>query len=193
MSYFASEFFESKYTSLSSDFVAPKKTRTFYSDALSPEQWKVEVRYMAVKRLALLQFYVLGIAHGWGHDLPHARNLLLDYGVDTKGKILFQGKGCKNVSLAGVVLLLVLCFWIWLVTFEVGEEIEGVPRDVLGLKVTREIIIPVFRTVIKVLIQNYLKVIGKIKKIDYKKAHPGIDIKLQWLRNRANIRKRANR
>ncbi|KAF2805194.1 uncharacterized protein BDZ99DRAFT_115075 [Mytilinidion resinicola] len=73
MSYFTPEYFDSKYTGMSEHFQVHKKIRDFYSSPLHREQWKVEARKMFATRLALLQFNILDVAQGLGHDLPYAR------------------------------------------------------------------------------------------------------------------------
>ncbi|KAF2652818.1 hypothetical protein K491DRAFT_30134 [Lophiostoma macrostomum CBS 122681] len=123
MSYLQSEYLDSRYVGMSEYFDAPRRIRDFSSSSLDVEQWKLECRRMFNMRLALLQLHVLGIAQGLGHDLPRARNLLEEHGVDAVGSILFQSNGWKNVKVAELLAFLGLCAWLWLATVMVGDRL----------------------------------------------------------------------
>jgi len=98
MTYLASETFESRYEGMAEHFDAPRRIRRLFSSPLHEEQWKLEVNKMFVTKLALLQFHALSMAQGEVSTLPRARNLLEEYGVNAKGKILFVAAGWRNIK-----------------------------------------------------------------------------------------------
>ena len=158
----ASEYFDSRFTSMSEHFEVHKKIRDFYSSNLHPEQWKVEARRIFATRLALLQLHVLGIAQGGGHDLPHARNLLLDSGVHACGNILFQAQGWRNLSVSGLVSLLLLAYGVWLSTI----EIEGTV-----------LLVWLFR-------KGLVLALERMRDINFDDMNGFIDLRLDWLKER---------
>jgi hypothetical protein len=122
MSYVAfSKQYSNALTLESRHFQVHRKVQSFFSAPLSRDQWKVEVRKMFTTRLALLQQNVLGIAQGVGYDLPTARNVLLDYGRDGCAKIMFQSREWKNISLLGLIGLLILAAVVCVLTTKVGQ------------------------------------------------------------------------
>jgi hypothetical protein len=118
---------------MSEHFDAPRRIRDFSSSSLDPQQWKLECRRMFDMRLALLQFHVLGISHGLGHDLPRALNHLEEHSVDAVGRILFQSNAYKNIKVAELVSFLGLCAGLWLTTITIGDKLVvwWILKDVL--------------------------------------------------------------
>lgn len=72
-------------------------------------------------RLALLQYQVLGVAQGLGHDLPRARNLLDNYNVEASKKILFTENGWKNLEFGELMGFLGLCAGLWVTTIKTSD------------------------------------------------------------------------
>lgn len=95
ISYLAPTYFTSRYSDMSTHFNAPRRIRSFFSSPLDPQQWKLEAKRIFATELALLQFHILGIAHGVGHDMPRAKNLLDAFGIDARRKVLFPAPGSK--------------------------------------------------------------------------------------------------
>ncbi|KAJ4369695.1 hypothetical protein N0V83_005458 [Neocucurbitaria cava] len=118
VSFLARTQIASRYSDMSMHFNAPRRIRSFYSSPLESEQWKVEVKKMFNTELALLQFNVRGIAQGLGHDLPRAKNLLQELGVDARGKVLFPSQGAKNIRVAELMGFVVGCMACWILTIE---------------------------------------------------------------------------
>jgi hypothetical protein len=111
------------YPGISRQFEVYNKLRGFYSSPLDKEQWKTEARRMFSIKLARLQLDVLGAGQGLGWDLPYAKNLLLEYGLNACARVKFRAQGWKNVDLFGLVSLILLAFSLWAFTVEVGETI----------------------------------------------------------------------
>ncbi|KAF2003061.1 hypothetical protein P154DRAFT_109934 [Amniculicola lignicola CBS 123094] len=122
-SYLASELFKSRYTSLADYSNAPWHIHDFYSSPLDPEQWKVEARRIFEARLSIFQYHFRGVASGQAHSLPHAENALKNYGVDARGKVLFQARGWKNIKVLETGLLLGVCVGLWVAPIEIGDTV----------------------------------------------------------------------
>jgi hypothetical protein len=125
MSYLAPSHFASQYPDIATHFNAPRRIRSFASSPLDQEQWKFEVKKMFNTELALQQFHVLGIAQGAGSNLPHARNLLEDFDVDARAKVLFPAPGWKNVKVADLMGFLCVCLVCWVVTIKYEDGVKG--------------------------------------------------------------------
>ncbi|CAO2648329.1 Nn.00g075960.m01.CDS01 [Neocucurbitaria sp. VM-36] len=118
VSFLARKQIDTLYSDMSMHFNAPRRIRSFYSSPLEKDQWKLEVKKMFNTELALLQFNVLGIAQGIGHDLPRAKNLLDEFGIDARGKVLFPAPGAKNIKVAELMGFVVACMACWLLAIE---------------------------------------------------------------------------
>jgi hypothetical protein len=132
VSYLAPSHFASQYSNIATHFNAPQRIRTSASSPLAENQWKHEAKKMFNTELALQQFHVLGIAQGAGSSLPQARNLLEDFGVDARAKILFPASGWKNIKVAELMGFMCACLICWMITIE-GED--GDKEKVLLVKV----------------------------------------------------------
>ena len=98
--------------------------------------------------------------------MPHARNLLLDSGVHACGNILFQAQGWRNLSVSGLVSLLLLAYGVWLSTI----EIEG---TVLLAWLFRKVIGP-----------GLVLALEFMRDINFDDMNESIDLGLGWLRER---------
>ncbi|KAF2826338.1 hypothetical protein CC86DRAFT_370364 [Ophiobolus disseminans] len=106
---------------MSTHFNAPRRIGSFYSSPVDQEQWKFESRKVYNTDLALLQYHTLGIAQGLGHDLPRAHNLLSDYGIDARGKVLFPAPGTKNIRVSALLGFVCASMACWIFTYEIRE------------------------------------------------------------------------
>jgi hypothetical protein len=120
---------------MATHFNAPRRIRSFASS--SQEQWKLEVKKMFNTELALQQFHVLGITQGAGSSLPHARNLLKDFDVDARAKVLFPAPGWENIKVADLMGFLCACLVCWVVTIECKDGLKG--KTLLMLVVGRSV------------------------------------------------------
>jgi hypothetical protein len=121
ISHLAPSYFSSRYSDMSTHFNAPRRIRSFYSSPLDKEQWKLEARKIFNTDLALLQYHSLGIAQGLGHDLPRAKDLLRDYGIDARGKIIFPAPGSKNIKVSALMGFVCACLACWIFTIEISD------------------------------------------------------------------------
>jgi len=138
MTYLASETFESRYEGMAEHFDAPRRIRRLFSSPLHEEQWKLEVNKMFVTKLALLQFHALSMAQGEVSTLPRARNLLEEYGVNAKGKILFVAAGWRNIKVNVLIGALLLCISVFAITQRDGNEVRSI-------RLVRTIILPILQ------------------------------------------------
>ena len=91
---------------------------------ISDQHWKVEAKRLFTTRLARLQMDIVGVAQGLGHDLPGAVDELARRGLsDTCQHIKYQAQGRRNISLVGLVGLLLLSFFTWLCTIQVNQTV----------------------------------------------------------------------
>ncbi|KAH7348188.1 hypothetical protein BKA66DRAFT_306052 [Pyrenochaeta sp. MPI-SDFR-AT-0127] len=125
ISHLALTYFTSRYSDMSTHFDAPRRIRSFYSSPLDQEQWKLEVNKIFATELALLQLHILGIAQGVGHDLPKAKNLLAEFGIDANGKVLFPAPGSKNVKIVELMAFLSACAACWILSIECEDGRSG--------------------------------------------------------------------
>lgn len=121
MSYLQPELLNSRYAGMVEHFDAPRHIQSSYSSPLEPEQWKLETRRMFNTRLAQMQYYTLGIAQGLGHDVPRARNLLREQGVDATGIIVFRNSEWKNLKVRELAMLLSICAML-VMTVRIGNQ-----------------------------------------------------------------------
>jgi hypothetical protein len=83
--------------------------------------------------LALQQFHILGIAQGAGSSLPHARNLLEDFGIDARANVLLPAPEWKNIKVAELMGFVCACVVCRVVTIEI-EKTYGDSNCPLALK-----------------------------------------------------------
>ena len=93
---------------------------------------------MFVTKLALLQFHALSMAQGEVSTLPRARNLLEEYGVNAKGKILFVAAGWRNIKVNVLIGALLLCISVFAITQRDGNEVRSI-------RLVRTIILPILQ------------------------------------------------
>jgi hypothetical protein len=116
---------------------AKQKVISFYSSSMAQEQWKVESKKWFQSDLARLQWEVLSMAQGYGHDLPYATDWSAQLGFNACQNVKFVSQGWKNVDLFGLVGLLMVALLLWISTMMVQDT-------VVLVWLVRDMIIPAF-------------------------------------------------
>jgi hypothetical protein len=104
-----------------SRFDAQRKLVASYSETLSHDQWKVEVRKIFETSLARIQGDVLDVVRGQGKDLPFAKNLMNGESMSACDIVKFQSVGWNNVSLFWLITLPTFALSLWILTIELKE------------------------------------------------------------------------
>jgi hypothetical protein len=104
-----------------SRFDAQRKLVGSYSETLSHDQWKVEVRKIFETSLARIQGDVLDVVRGEGNDRPFAKNLMNEENMSLCDIVKFQSVGWKNISLFWLITLPTFALSLWVLTIELKE------------------------------------------------------------------------